>query len=378
MPDNPTLAPDAAMPNDPTVATASVRPAGVFRRLVAMLIDWTVVSMLYGTFLALGVRGASLGARASGARFLSTDLAETLTGPFILLWLGLAWVYIGWFTRHGGQTPGKMLLGIRIVSIDGSEPSWGQALLRPAGYLISWMPFGLGFVMAVLPPAKRALHDWLTGTRVIRTSAGYGFRSGASLAISAWMLATVVATPPASAALVERILATVNDQLITLSDVTAYQLFTGLPPSPNEEAVRALIDRRLLLNEADRFSIPIPAATDIAARTSAITTRLGGPEALTRTLTRLGWGQSDLKAWVTDELRVTEFLNQRIYFFIIIPPQDVDAYYESHREEFTGLSADEARDLAGKRLVQERGDVKRDQFLAGLRDKAAIRVNPID
>ncbi|HET8759742.1 MAG TPA: RDD family protein, partial [Nitrospiria bacterium] len=103
------------MPDDPTVATEFGQPAGVFRRLVAMLIDWAIVSLLYSGFLVLGVWGASLGARASGAHFLSTDLAETLTGPFILLWLGLTWVYIGWFTRHGGQTPGKRLLGIRIV-----------------------------------------------------------------------------------------------------------------------------------------------------------------------------------------------------------------------------------------------------------------------
>jgi uncharacterized RDD family membrane protein YckC len=329
--------------------------------------------------VALGVWGASLGARASGARYLSTDLVETLTGPFILLWIGLAWVYISWFTHYGGQTPGKMLLGIRIVSVDGSEPSWGQALLRPAGYLISWLPLGVGYVMAIFPPAKRALHDWLTGTKVIRASAGHGPRAAASVAMTAaWILATTAGAPSASAALVEHILATVNDRVITLSDVTAYQLFTGLPDSATEEATRALVDRRLLLTESDRFSIPLPSATDIAARVSAITTRLGGPEALAGTLARLGWGQDDLKAWATDDLRATEFLDQRIYFFIIIPPQDVDAYYESHREEFTGLSIEEARDIAGKRLVQERGDRKRDQFLAGLREKATIRINPVE
>jgi uncharacterized RDD family membrane protein YckC len=342
-----------------------------------MFIDGAIVSLLYGGFLALGVWGASLGVRAAGARFLSTDLAETLSGSFLLLWLALAWVYIGWFTRHGGQTPGKMLCGIRIVSADGREPSWGQALLRPAGYLVSWLPLGLGFVMAAFPPSKRALHDWLTDTRVIRTTVRAP-RAAVTWAASAWLLATALTASVTSSAVVERILASVNGQLVTLSDVVAYHALSGSPERPDEDAVRTLVDRRLLLDEADRFGIPVPATTEIAARVSAVAFGLGGPEGLSRALDRLGWDRDDLKAWITDELRVTEFLNQRVYFFVMIAPQDVDAYIDAHREDFAGMSIEDARDLAGKRLVRERGDVKRDQFLVALREKATIRVNPID
>jgi hypothetical protein len=111
---------------------------------------------------------------------------------------------------------------------------------------------------------------------------------------------------------------------------------------------------------------------------SAVAFGLGGPEGLSRALDRLGWNRDDLKAWITDELRVTEFLNQRIYFFVMIAPQDINAYIDGHREDFAGMSIEDARDLAGKRLVRERGDAKRDQFLMALREKATIRVNPID
>jgi uncharacterized RDD family membrane protein YckC len=377
MPSEDVLGPGLATAPEPTGSPDLIRPAGVFRRAVAMLIDWAIVSLLYGGFLAVGVWGASLGARAAGARFLSTDLAETLTGSFMLLWLGLAWVYIGWFTRQGGQTPGKMLCGIRIVSADGREPSWGQALLRPAGYLLSWLPLGLGFVMAAFPPSKRALHDWLTDTRVIRTAVPAP-HAAVTWTASAWLLAATLATSTTSAAVVDRILASVNGHPVTLSDVVVYHTLSGNPERPNEDAVRALVDRRLLLDEADRFAIPIPDTTEIAAHVSAIAFGLGGPDGLTRALDRLGWNRDDLTAWVTDELRVTEFLNQRIYFFVMIAPQDVDAYIDGHREDFAGMSIENARDLAGKRLVRERGDAKRGQFLVGLREKATIRVNPID
>lgn len=371
------LGPDIAAAPERTASPDLIRPGGVFRRAVAMLIDWGIVSLLYGGFLALGAWGASLGARAGGARFLSTDLAETLSGAFVPLWLALAWVYIGWFTRHGGQTPGKMLCGIRIVSADGREPSWTQAVLRPAGYLLSWLPLGLGFVMAAFPPSKRALHDRLTQTRVIRTAV-LAPRAAVTWAASAWLVAAAMTASTTSAAVVERILASVNGHLVTLSDAVAYHTLSASPEHLTEDAVRTLVDRRLLLDEADRFAIPVPDPAAIAARVSAITFGLGGPDGLTHALIRLGWDRDDLKAWISDELRVTEFLDQRVYFFVIIAPQDVEAYLDGHREDFAGLSIDDARDLAGKRLVRERGDAKRDQFLAGLRDKATIRVNPLD
>ncbi|MFZ5861632.1 MAG: RDD family protein [Nitrospirota bacterium] len=363
-------------PATPAGSLDTIRPAGVFRRAIAMFVDWGIVSLLYGGFLALGVWGASLGARASGARFFSTDLAEALSGSFMLLWIGLAWVYIGWFTRHGGQTPGKMLCGIRVVGMDGREPSWEQALVRPAGYLLSWLPLGLGFVPAAFPPSKRALHDRLTRTRVIRATA----RAARAVAwgASAWVLTAAFATTAVHAVVVERILASVNGRLVTLSDVAAYDELSGQPARSVDNTVRDLVDRRLLLDEADRFAIPLPDGTQIAARISAVAFGLGGPEGLTRALDRLGWDRDDLKAWITDELRVSEFLDQRIYFFVMIAPQDVDAYIERHREDFADMPIEDARDLAGKRLVRERGDAKRDQFLAGLREKATIRMNPIE
>jgi uncharacterized RDD family membrane protein YckC len=376
MPSEIAVSPSSAATLDRPGSRESIRPAGVFRRAVAMLIDWMIVSLLYSGFLVVGVWGASLGARAANARFLSADLVDALSGSFVLLWIGLSWVYITWFTHHGGQSPGKMLCGIRIVSMDGREPSWGQAMLRPAGYVLSWLPLGLGFVLAAFPPSKRALHDRLTDTRVIRTAVRTP--RAVTRAAWAWFLVTALIASPAAAGVVERVLASVNGQLVTLSDVVAYQTLSGSPEVSDAVVVRALVDRHLLLEEADRFAIPVPDASEVAAGVSAVALRLGGPDGLTLALDRLGWGHDDLKAWIIDELRVTEFLNQRIYFFVIIPPNDIDAYIDDHRDEFAGVSIDDARDLAGQRMVQERGDAKRDQFLAGLRAKATIRLNPTE
>jgi hypothetical protein len=163
-----------------------------------------------------------------------------------------------------------------------------------------------------------------------------------------------------------------------LSDLVAYQTVTGPPNLARDDAVQALIDRQLLLEEADRFAVSDPPAPDVASRIAAISTRVGGREELTNRLMRLGWEMEDLQAWVEDDLRVTDFLDQRIYFFVLVPPQDIDAYYESHPDEFQGLSPEDARAAISKRLTRERGDEKRDQFLSKLREKTAIKINPPD
>ena len=67
-----------------------------------------------------------------------------------------------------GQTVGKLLVGIRVVGLDGEPPAFGASVLRFVAYAASLLPLGLGFVMAGLRSDKRALHDLLAGTRVER------------------------------------------------------------------------------------------------------------------------------------------------------------------------------------------------------------------
>lgn len=76
----------------------------------------------------------------------------------------LHWVY--------GQTIGKMLLDVKVVALDGGPLSLGRSALRWIGYLFSFLPFLLGYVMAGIRPDKRALHDLIARTRVIRIQPG--------------------------------------------------------------------------------------------------------------------------------------------------------------------------------------------------------------
>lgn len=70
------------------------------------------------------------------------------------------------FVSQGGQTPGKMAAGIKVVTVDGGAVSVGRALGRAGGEYLSALALGLGYLPAAFSD-KRALHDYVAGTRVV-------------------------------------------------------------------------------------------------------------------------------------------------------------------------------------------------------------------
>ncbi len=68
-----------------------------------------------------------------------------------------------------GQTIGKMVTGLTIVNLDGTDLRLGGILKRNViGYLITVATLGLGFFIASINSSGRALHDFLGGTIVVR------------------------------------------------------------------------------------------------------------------------------------------------------------------------------------------------------------------
>ncbi|GAV23329.1 RDD family protein [Carboxydothermus pertinax] len=68
-----------------------------------------------------------------------------------------------------GQTLGKMALGIRVIRQDGGPNSWGAILLRETvGKFLSTLILFIGYLMAAFDPQKRALHDRIAKTFVVK------------------------------------------------------------------------------------------------------------------------------------------------------------------------------------------------------------------
>ena len=73
-------------------------------------------------------------------------------------------LFVGW----RGQTPGKMLFGLKIVRVTGEQMTYGRACLRSLCWILSLLLFSVGFLMIAFTRQKQGLHDVLAGSYVIR------------------------------------------------------------------------------------------------------------------------------------------------------------------------------------------------------------------
>lgn len=139
---------------------------GFGRRLVANLIDMVVVGTL--TFVAVIGLSFIIILIDSFTAYKYPD--RELPVDTMALWLGLlvsVIYFIGYWTKSG-QTVGKLVLGIRIIRPDGSALSWGRAVLRYVGYLISGLVLSLGFLWLAFDRKRQGWHDKIANTVVVQ------------------------------------------------------------------------------------------------------------------------------------------------------------------------------------------------------------------
>lgn len=148
---------ESALPPGAEAIPAALH-AGFVSRLVAFAIDLVV--------LAVAITASSW--------FIST--VDALLRPWARVDLTIGVVaaipvivvaYFAGLWRLAGQTVGKWLLGIAVVTADGKRVSIGRGLLRLVGYVVSALPFYAGFLWVLVDPQRRALHDRLARTHVI-------------------------------------------------------------------------------------------------------------------------------------------------------------------------------------------------------------------
>jgi len=156
--------PPALSPSPPALDDASTPPAGAVARVFAAIVDAAILASIGAAVLyfTLQVCGLQLSELAILPRVPLTAFLLLLGGGYFVL-----------FTAAGGQTIGKMATGIKVVSVHGESP-WSarvplaDSVLRAVGYLVSVVPAGLGFVPALFGAERRAVHDRLADTRVVK------------------------------------------------------------------------------------------------------------------------------------------------------------------------------------------------------------------
>ena len=145
------------------MAMSGVRYGGFWMRGLALLLDGLIFGAIcIPLYLIVGFGGGVF-------RVFTPGEAPPLA-PLLLmevLSIALAVVYQVWFVTKKGGTPGKLALGLRVVTPDGKYLTTGRALGRYFAYFLDSFTLCIGYLIAAFDSEKRALHDHVCNTRVI-------------------------------------------------------------------------------------------------------------------------------------------------------------------------------------------------------------------
>lgn len=186
------IPPAATAPAGAKAAFVSTAVPSTWKRFGALLLDGLFCALLAGAITGggSGVRGKSKAGSADVAVSMKgldikTDEAEVRFDDknqlrvtvkedagsrsggrdwmFALVWF----VYNLVFLQKLGTTPGKRLLKLKVVSVDGRPLDNRQRLTRASVSLLSGYAAGLGYLWALWEPQRRGWHDLMADTRVV-------------------------------------------------------------------------------------------------------------------------------------------------------------------------------------------------------------------
>jgi hypothetical protein len=205
-------------------------------------------------------------------------------------------------------------------------------------------------------------------------------RAPAGLAAAiALLLAQAVSAQPGE--LVDRTLAIVGTQVITLGDVRAALVLGLVEGGPSAGAAAAaterLIERELILREVQRYAPPPPEASAVEARLAELRRRFPEPE-FTRVLAEGGFTEARLRAWIADDLRTQAYLAQRFASASTPTDADIAAAFTVERPEFerAGVTFEQATPILRERLTAARRRELITDWISDLRRRTDVTVLP--
>jgi uncharacterized RDD family membrane protein YckC len=128
-------------------------------------LGWRLLAISYDAFIALALL------MFSSAIVLLLNAGSTISPgsfssflAFVFFWLTIgAYAILSW--RSGGQTLGMRPWRLKVLSADGSQPSWKSLCIR---YVIGSCTLGLGVIWSLFDKDRRAVYDIASGTLLVR------------------------------------------------------------------------------------------------------------------------------------------------------------------------------------------------------------------
>jgi hypothetical protein len=181
----------------------------------------------------------------------------------------------------------------------------------------------------------------------------------------------------AAQTVIDRVVARVNGNPITLTDLRA-AVGLGLIQAPAgadlQPALQQIIDRRLQLDEVERFPPPEPTSEAVDAELAALRARAGA--ALPALMESTGLDEARLREAARQNVRLRAYLDQRFGTTVQVSDEEVDQYYRAHPDEFLRdgllIPFDEAEAVARERAGTLRRQATIAQWVSDLRNRGNV------
>ncbi len=135
--------------------------AGFWIRVCAKLIDTIIFAGISAAvILIFGV--------VTGISFRNPENPTIFSTIRTTLNLLISWGLPIFLLGRYGATPGKMLLGLKVIKSDGERVTYLRAFCRFLSEMISFLILCIGFIMVAFREDKTGLHDIICDTRVIK------------------------------------------------------------------------------------------------------------------------------------------------------------------------------------------------------------------
>jgi uncharacterized RDD family membrane protein YckC len=136
----------------------TIEYAGFWSRLFASILDSILQAIVFTPILIM----------LFGTEFLFNPNLDTGVSGFIVSNV-LPAVVVILFWKYKSATPGKIMMGIAIVDAGtGGQATMGRLVLRFFGYIVSMLPFFLGFIWIAFDKRKQGWHDKIADTLVVK------------------------------------------------------------------------------------------------------------------------------------------------------------------------------------------------------------------
>jgi len=202
----------------------------------------------------------------------------------------------------------------------------------------------------------------------------------ALLVASASIFAFSIVPLAAQEITIDRMVAVVNGDVVTQSDVRAARRLMLVPfaaTMDDEALIGQLIERRLILAEVARYAPVEPTTEQVATRRTAWAAGLPPGADISKLLASVGMSDATLTAWLRNDLRIAAYLDQRFTAAAQPTREQAQAYFRDHEADFAvaGSTPEFATIEAEvrRRVAADRRATRIREWTESLKQRAEIR-----